>query len=36
MALCEEIARLIEEHYSMGCGIKKTTFGAGAKARRMV
>ena len=36
MALSEEVARLIEGRYSMGCGIKKTTFGAGAKARRMV
>ena len=26
MALCEEIARLIEEHYSMGSDIKKTAF----------
>ena len=32
MALFEEIARLIEEHYSMGCGIKKTAFGVGVRA----
>ena len=32
----EEVARLIEEHYSMGCDIKKSAFGAGARARGLI